>query len=293
LTQQPARRSSIVTDAESQRLVDALLERRILVAADDNPGDGDEGTLHLAHEAVLRAWPALSRHLESAKLYRSVVAECADQIPGWKEKRRAPFWRRARAGDELLRGIELAEARRVFRLFASELDPDTRAFIEASDVWDRRRSYYAFGTAIGSIILAVLALTFGIDSAIQRSNSIRNYSDAAIRVVDSITDELAQHRPDLLKMPKEAVLNILGSYSHAIDGLVDPAGNNPDLKHSQELMLREFGDLYAAIGRREEARKAFQACLAIAVELARLKPADMQRQIEVALINDRLRALGE
>jgi len=263
------------------------------VADDNDLGDGDYGTLHLAHEAVLRAWPALSRHLESAKLYRSVVAECAVLIPGWKAKRHAPFWSRARASDELLRGIELAEARRVFRLFANELDADTRAFIQASDLWDRRRSYYAVGAAIGSIILAVLALTFGIDSAIQRSSSIRTYSAAAIRVVDSITDEIASHRADLVTMPEAAVLNILGSYSRAIDGLVGPAGNDPDLKHSHELMLREFGDLYTAIGHRAEARSAYTAALAIATELARRGPADMQSQIEVALINDRLRALGE
>jgi hypothetical protein len=293
LTQQPARRSSVVTDAESQRLIDALLERRILVADDDNPGDGNGGTLHLAHEAVLRAWPALSRHLESAKLYRSVVAECAELIPGWKIKRAMPLWRRGRASDELLRGIELAQARRVHRLFANELEPDTRAFIEASDVWDKRRSYYAVGAVVGSIVLAVLALGFGIDSWVQRSRSIRNYSGAAIRVVESITDEIAEHREDLAKMPEAAVLNILGSYSHAIDGLVGPAGNNPNLKHSQELMLREFGDIYAAIGRRAEARSAYRAALAIATDLARLQPAEMQRQIEVALLNDRLRALGE
>ena len=293
LTQQPARRSSVVTDADSQRLVEALLERRILVADDADLGDGDYGTLHLAHEAVLRAWPALSRHLDSAKLYRSVVAECALLIPGWKEKRCAPFWRRRRASDELLRGIELEEARKVIRLFASELDGDTRAFIQASDVWDRRRSYYAVGTAIGAIVLAVLALTFGIDSAIQRANSIRNYSGAAIRVVDSIRIEIADHRSDMVKMPKRAVLNILNTYSQAIDNLVGPAGDDADLKHSQELMLREFGDLYAAIGHRGEARSAYNAALAIATDLARRRPAEIQPQIELALLTDRLKALGE
>jgi len=218
---------------------------------------------------VLRAWPALSRHIESAKLYRRVLTECSAQLPGWKEKRCAPLWRRARADDELLRGMELAEARRVRRLFGGELDGDTRAFIDASDRLDRRRSWLSTVIAVWAVAMAVFAAWGWIESAKHRTASVR----ATAQIIDSIAEEIRKSKPNFAQMPSDAVRRILFTYAESVARLVATAPDDLGLKYSQEIMLREFGEAYEAAGFPIAAREAYEKSLAIAQELARRDPA--------------------
>ncbi|HEX9014198.1 MAG TPA: hypothetical protein VF813_11795, partial [Anaerolineaceae bacterium] len=101
---------------EVQRVVEILAEARLLTAG--------EGTIEVAHEALIREWPTLRRWLaedrEGLRLHRRLT----EAALGWQTLDREP--------GELLRGVRLAQALEWRSAHPGQLNAVETAFLEAS-----------------------------------------------------------------------------------------------------------------------------------------------------------------
>ena len=108
-------------DEASTRLVQALIDARILLSA----GEGGQATVRLAHARVLDSWQRASRIVaDNADFYR-IRAEVEEQRRRWEAT--------GRRRDLLIgRGRLLAEAESIVRDFSEELPIATREFVRRS-----------------------------------------------------------------------------------------------------------------------------------------------------------------
>jgi hypothetical protein len=160
---EPLRRTALRAQlpAEAAGLVERLVGRRLLVVGQEA---GEEGArVEVAHEALLRHWPALRRWLDQESGALRTQQEVARAAAGWDENRRAADWL-------VHRGARLAEAEAVARRenFAASFAGTPRDYLEAcrraeeaaraeaQRRLDRQRKQQR---AIGALLLALLAIT--------------------------------------------------------------------------------------------------------------------------------------
>lgn len=163
-----APRESLGSSTAQRRLVDALVEARLLVTELDE----GEVVVSLVHEALLRGWPRVVRWLEEDLANLRARARVAQEATRWQ--------RHARSDDFLLQeGRPLAEAE---ELAASgiELPPVERAFIVASAKKKRRR-----GHVKRLVVSALVVLTAVAGWSAYRSNEQRKEAEARARVSKS------------------------------------------------------------------------------------------------------------
>jgi WD40 repeat protein/DNA-binding SARP family transcriptional activator len=133
-----------------RRIVEVLAERRLLTLS--------EGSVEVAHEALLREWPRLRSWIEEdrerIRIHRSLHAAAAD----WLEHDRNDDW--------LYRGSHLLEAREWEEQGTLGLTGDEREFLAASEAdarrhrtARRRRLAVAFGSlVVGLVVICIVAL---------------------------------------------------------------------------------------------------------------------------------------
>jgi AAA ATPase domain len=130
-----------------RHLADALVSARVLLIKDS----GEEATLRLAHEAVLRGWERArdiaAREQDFFRIREDVTAA---------EKR----WHGSRRGDLLLSpGLPLVEAQSLRTTYGTELGPEIVTFIDASSRKDqaRQRRGYVLAAVFGFAAIAAIA----------------------------------------------------------------------------------------------------------------------------------------
>ncbi|HWO17552.1 MAG TPA: protein kinase [Kofleriaceae bacterium] len=136
-----------------ERLLDRLLDRRLVVAARD--AEQDAATLEVAHEALATAWPQLARWLDETYEERVIVAELEQASQLWQ--------RRGQSDDATWGGGALDEAVRKVDQWNITLPSVSRAFLDASVQRARRLARgrrRRNGAIVGS--LAAVAVAAGI-----------------------------------------------------------------------------------------------------------------------------------
>lgn len=140
-------RSEVLTGLppSAEQVLERLVAARLVVAPARRETDGAP-VVELAHEALVVAWPRLSRW--AAEVHEgALVREEIDQA--------AELWnRRGRRRDQTLTGETLVEIQTTARRLAIDLSPLARDFVDASDVEDRRRRRRR--TALWATALAAL-----------------------------------------------------------------------------------------------------------------------------------------
>jgi WD40 repeat protein len=131
-------------DEASTRLVQALIDARILLSA----GEGGQATVRLAHARVLDSWRRASKHVaDNADFYR-IRAEVEEQRRLWEASHGSP--------NELIpQGRRLVEAESIVHDFSEELPAATREFVRRSGQRARLRQTL---TAAAAVFFAVVAV---------------------------------------------------------------------------------------------------------------------------------------
>ncbi len=136
-------------------VVEVLADRRLLTLS--------EGSVEVAHEALLREWPRLRSWIDEdrqrIRIHRSLHAAAAD----WVAHDRNDDW--------LYRGSHLLEAREWEEQGALGLTSDEREFLAASDAYARRHRTARrrrLAVAFGALLVAVVALTLVAIEAINQ-----------------------------------------------------------------------------------------------------------------------------
>ncbi len=134
-------------DEASARLVQALIDARILLSA----GEGGHATVRLSHARVIDSWQRATRIVgDNADFYR-IRAEVEEQRRRWEAA--------GRTRDLLIgRGRPLAEAESIARDFSGELPTATREFVRRSGQRARRMQRL---TAAAAFIFAAVAVAAG------------------------------------------------------------------------------------------------------------------------------------
>ncbi|MEE1825399.1 hypothetical protein PUR61_24920 [Streptomyces sp. BE20] len=177
--------------------IDDLLHRlaaaRLIVLSD--------GTVDVAHEAVIRSWPRLRHWLDVDREALRAHRRLTQAARTWHELHRDP--------GALYRGAQLAGARGCSRSGGSTLNRLEAAFVAASTTADDRLGRRRRWTVVALAALTVLSLVLAATAYVQKTQS-----DAQRRIAVS-HERAAQSRQYLEKEPETAALVALEGYRAA------------------------------------------------------------------------------
>ncbi len=137
---------------EADRVLDALLEHRLVVASRDVQTDG--AVVELAHEALAAAWPELARWREESREENLLVQEIDQAAALWD--------RRGRRDEETWEAEALSQALRRVEEWNVPLASRSRAFLEAArkrEQWQIRRRRRLLAGTVSVLALAAVAGT--------------------------------------------------------------------------------------------------------------------------------------
>lgn len=204
---------------EQERIVvEAFVEGRLLVSAGGTSAtdDGAEGTVEVAHEALLRQWPPLRSAIDDAREWLERRSELDRLAADWEQGGRDESF--------LLRGERLASFDRLADEHMRDLRPLERRFLKGSRELAARELQMVRRTnrrlrvlASGLAAFLVLALTAGGLAWRQNQEAQVQARLALARQLASEADRLADTQPDT------AILAGLHSLGVAPDGTVQPA----------------------------------------------------------------------
>ena len=153
-------------DAQSNpiigRVLTALTDRRLLTVS--------EGSVEVAHEALLREWPRFQEWLGDDRAGRHLRAHLIDAARGWSES--------GRESGELYRGARLASALDWTTEHTLELNELERDFLNSSRLANeqdaerqRRTNRHLRGLLAGAATFALLAVVAGALALVQRGQA--------------------------------------------------------------------------------------------------------------------------
>lgn len=190
-TRRPIARAELdgVADAAvTARVLDELAEARLVVLGD--------GTVEVAHEALIRAWPRLHRWLTDDRAGLLAHRRLTDAAHTWASLRRDP--------GALLRGVQLAAARGLAEERPGELNDLESAYLRASEALAeaeqqgaRRQARLLKRLVAGMAVLLVLALLGGGIAVRQRQDARRQQLAALAEEVSVRARSLLPTDPEL------------------------------------------------------------------------------------------------
>ncbi|WP_204008165.1 nSTAND1 domain-containing NTPase [Virgisporangium aurantiacum] len=181
-TRRMARREEL--DASLWPLAQRLAAARLVVTARD--GTGTE-TVELAHEALISAWPRLTRWVEADTAFRV-----------WQERLRstlAQYVDNGRDHGGLLRGVPLAEAQRWRAERPADLSAAERDFIRSSLAVQGRAVRRLRASVAGLVVLLTVVGALGIGVDHQRRSAERQERLATSRALAARSDAMIDARP--------------------------------------------------------------------------------------------------
>jgi WD40 repeat protein len=175
------------TAAALDGLLDELVQARLVTV--------DEGTVQVAHEALIREWPRLRGWLnedrESLRVHRHLTRSAG----AWEAMGRDP--------GELYRGARLAAALE-WAGEGAELSAEERAFLDASRAEQerelrevRRRARRLRGLLVGAAVALVIAVLAGALALAQRGRARHSATVAQAGRLAAQSREAAAKHPDL------------------------------------------------------------------------------------------------
>jgi WD40 repeat protein/DNA-binding SARP family transcriptional activator len=149
-------------DERVAHLLAILTDARLLTASD--------GTVEVAHEALLREWPRLRGWLEEDREGRRLYAHLAAAAGEWAARDHDPA--------ELYRGARLSAALEWTAHHASQLSEREREFVDASRAASERQLRRLRLLLAGVAVLLAVAVAAGIVAVVQRQNAQAQRRDA-------------------------------------------------------------------------------------------------------------------
>jgi WD40 repeat protein len=158
----PIREFDPGTNADVGAVLDTLIEARLLIA--------DEGSVEVAHEALLHEWPRLEAWLDEDRAGRRLREHLTDQAKEWE--------RSGKEAGDLYRGLRLASALDWTPDHAGELNDLEREFLSESRVASereterqRRTNRRLRGLLVATAAFLVVALAAGGLALVQRGRA--------------------------------------------------------------------------------------------------------------------------
>ncbi len=257
-------------------LVAALVGQRLLTA----DRVGDDATITLAHEAMLRCWPRLREWFAGEREFLRVRARVGEAAAAWTEHQRHDDYL-------LAEGRPLAEARDRLEHRLGELEPADAEFLRRSVENDRRkraalqkrRRFVLIGTTslAGVALFAALMAIAARDRAIAARNaseSLANYILFDLR--DRLTQLGQQRLLDEANRRYQAYQKAFGTEGGA------------GAERNRMVSLTTEGDILLARGAKANmgaARFRYEEAMSLARKLAASDPANLHAQRDVSFMS--------
>ena len=260
-------------DGPSHRLVDALVEARILLTT----GGGTEAGIRLAHQRVLTDWARARHHLDDCIRFFSIRKDVEAQWRVWDDA--------GRSRDLLIqRGRALNRAESIVTDFGEELSPEILEFIRASG---KRARISQRVTAATAVVFAVLTAIAGGAGLYAKSEAQRAESslDAAKNAVNVIVVDIAQGLRYVAGVPTAKIQTILERVQDTVESLTRFAPDNVALSRVYLESLLEIATTYQTAGDMQRAHNSAATALTATRELADRYRDDREwrHQVSVAL----------
>ena len=212
LTTQAVALAEAASDEVSKRLVEGLVQARLLVS--DAPREG-EALLRLAHERILTSWARARKIIEDHSKYFHIRRDVDSAWRKWRDS--------GRRTEYLLTRSPLADAQEIARTYRADLRGELRAFISMSGrhaFW--RQSQWALFFAFVAIVSTTFALV-ALSAERQAADSFDAAKAAADKLVSSIALQLREQKE--IKSPTLDI--IFGVVDQLIVG-IQTAAETPD-----------------------------------------------------------------
>ena len=223
-------------------ILQRFVEERLVVSG------REEGTLEVAHEALLRVWPLLVGWLEEAREVLLGSQQLEADLSQWQQARPAD------KPETLLSGLKLNKARVWLAEPSTLLRPDLRAYIEASAARARRNRNLAIGfgaTVFTAITAASLIANHQRQLAMVREQMVLvQASLESTKGVEGLIRAIAITRPSTAELKTEVMdlllralqtsqeTNMLNVKADAWSYLVAYSPNGPRIIHHTANSLR-------------------------------------------------------
>lgn len=261
-------------DRSRRELIDQLVDKRLLIV--------DEGSVRVAHEALLRNWPRAIELLEGVRDTIELRERLNQPLADWQRHQTEQY---LLAPGPLLASASLIES----GPHAGLLPAAERELINASVANDRhkrsRRTRRLLAITIAMSVLAVLALLAAVFALKQRENARSSFA-AAVTAVDGLSRDIARSLKAARGISAETVESVLKQARRLVDDIAATDPENPALKKSRIGMLLGFADTYRSVARSGEADAALAEAIALLQPLSAQAASDplLQRyQVEAAL----------
>jgi WD40 repeat protein len=168
------------------RVLESLVAARLVTV--------DRDHVQLSHDALLTAWPLLRGWVAEDRQGLLVRQQLGEAVAGWRAggQDRADLYRGAR----LAAALDWSAGR-------TDLSPDERAFLQASDRDRRRRTRRLRGLVAGLATLLAVALVAGVVAVLARNDAERERRDAQSRQLAA--ESLAEANVDPVGAMRKAV----------------------------------------------------------------------------------------
>ena len=273
--------------ARSHGLIELFVEARLLVR-DRRPGrDGETDTIEVAHEALLREWPALRAWLEADRDFLVGKDKLAEDIANWRNAD-------ARQKDDaLLGGLNLIRARQwLIERQAQDLSDEERAFIAASVARAEAAGRRKRRLALAAVSLLMVITWTGVWQWGQRQHA-RREAEMATAVAESRL-ALARRSAEILVkaittdlrsvqgVQIKTLERLLQTAKASFDELASAVGDDPTFQQYRARMMSEFGETYLKAKGLAQADQAFGESLRIYQALAVKDPQSVAWQRGIA-----------
>jgi len=269
-----------LSDPPSCRLVEALVEARILLTS----GEGAAAGVRLAHQRVLTDWTRARQLVAASIRFFRVREDVEDQRQRWNEA--------GRSRDLLIpRGLPLARAESIVKGFGDELSSATREFVRASGRRARVRQRLAAVAAILFAVLSLGATGAGIFAWRQEQRAERSLH-AAKNAVNVIVVDIAEGLRNVEGVRTTTIRTILEKIQDTVEWLTRFAPDNPSLRQLYVELLDEFATTYQTAGDIGRARTAATTALSLSRGLAERDPDNPVWQRDVSVTLNRLGSIA-
>jgi hypothetical protein len=259
--------AEVVPDAETSRLVDALIEARVLVAsgefASGNLAAGKGGAVSVAHQRVFESWRRGRSIIRDHQDFYRVRRDVEQQYLRWEGNRHEDSFL-------LSNGPALKSAQEIVVRYGEELSAKVVAFVEQSSRHARRKIHQLRLTAATMFLIAVLATGAGWWALQEKAQAERNFAvaqqnlDTARQTIDNVDRAIVAGLSKAEGIRITALNNILSIVDQAIRNLTETNAQDSLIAHSRATMLFLFAEVY-------KAKDAHQAAIEHAVESLSLR----------------------
>ena len=253
-------------------LVDAFISARLLIA--DRDGAGNR-TLAVAHEALFRVWPEISRWERENRDFLRVRARLGEAMARWIECNRQ--------SDYLLApGLPLAEAEDLIKSHEASLDPEEKSYILASREMVarsvRRRRLITAGVIAVLAVVAAAAM-WEWQAAVQSENRAVSARGSAEGILNYLLNQLTN------KLRPIGHLDIIEDVQKQVETYYKNLGfsqEDPTAANNWTTLLKAEGDRLVAQGDLNGAKAKYQQSLEIGEKLVKESPTNKTWQRNLA-----------